>query len=136
MEYPFFEVEEVIETHDSQLLLGGGEPGILDRGLLDSALAQPRAGMFGHFFHHDAFEMAAAYLYHIGKNHAFVDGNKRTAVAIAIDFLGLQDFEIDATPLELGEFALRIIEGDNSPSQAKEEAANFFRRRSKKIEEF
>ncbi|MDQ7012628.1 MAG: Fic family protein [Planctomycetota bacterium] len=61
----------------------GGDPGLRDRGLLESALAQPRQAFGGEFAHTYPFGMAAAYAFHIAKNHPFIDGNKRAALMCA-----------------------------------------------------
>lgn len=61
--------------------------GIRDIHLLESALAQPEASFGGEWLHNDLFEMASAYAFHICQNHAFVDGNKRTALDVALTFL-------------------------------------------------
>jgi hypothetical protein len=74
----FLDLEEVLEIHALELDEFGGIAGVRDRGLLESAVEQPRATAFGELLHADLFEMAAAYLFHIAKNHAFLDGNKRT----------------------------------------------------------
>ncbi len=83
----FLTLAEVIELHNRQVLLFGGEMGIRDIHLLESALAQPEASFGGEWLHNDLFEMASAYAFHICQNHAFVDGNKRTALDVALTFL-------------------------------------------------
>ncbi|MGN6450185.1 MAG: type II toxin-antitoxin system death-on-curing family toxin, partial [Brucella intermedia] len=71
--------------HQEQLRLQGGAAGIRDSGLLDSALARPlQKEAYGD---PDIFDLAAAYLFGILKNHPFVDGNKRTGLAAADLFL-------------------------------------------------
>ncbi|MGV8075546.1 MAG: type II toxin-antitoxin system death-on-curing family toxin [Syntrophobacteraceae bacterium] len=73
----FLNLAEVIEFHRDQIDRYGGSPGILDMGLLKSALAMPAASFGGSFLHSDLFEMAAAYLFHIVLNRPFVEGNKQ-----------------------------------------------------------
>jgi len=85
----FLDLEEVLEIHALQLAEFGGLGGLRDQRLLESAVAQARATAFGQLLHGDLFEMAAAYLFHIVKNHAFVDGNKRTALLAALVFLDI-----------------------------------------------
>lgn len=85
----FLTLAEVIESHVDQIKRYGGRQGIRDLGLLESALAQPEASFGGEWLHQDVYEMAAAYAYHICRNHPFVDGNKRTALACALVFLEL-----------------------------------------------
>ena len=61
----FLTLGEVIEIHRDQIERYGGDPGIRDLGLLQSAMATPVAGFGGRYLHTDLFEMAAAYLFHI-----------------------------------------------------------------------
>lgn len=91
----FLDLDEVLEIHALQLADFGGLEGVRDQGLLESALEQPRATAFGQFLHGDLFEMAAAYLFHVVKNHAFMDGNKRTALLSALVFLDINGISID-----------------------------------------
>jgi death-on-curing protein len=68
----------------------GGRPGVLEPGLLESAVAAPQAGSAsGEYYCPDIFAMAARYLTGIARNHPFEDGNKRTAAASAVLFLRL-----------------------------------------------
>ena len=79
----FLDLDLVLRTHRGLIERYGGEEGLRDAGLLQSAIAQPRAMFGGEFLHKDLFEMAAAYLFHVVQNHAFLDGNKRTGAACA-----------------------------------------------------
>ncbi len=99
-----------------------------DLGLLQSALAQPGAGSGGEYFHKDLYEMATAYLFHLARNHAFVDGNKRTALASCLVFLAFNGIEIDADPLELENVTIAATEGQLE----KPEIADFLRRSADK----
>ena len=85
----FLDIEDVLLIHEEQLPRYGGSPGIRDRGLLESAVALPRATAGGEFAHEDLFAMAAAYAFHIAQNQPFVDGNKRTGLLTALVFLDL-----------------------------------------------
>lgn len=67
----------------------GGEIGVRDHGLLESAAARPRATVFGADAYPSLEEKAAALLHSLARNHALVDGNKRLALAGTIAFLGL-----------------------------------------------
>jgi death-on-curing protein len=75
----------VIEIHDDQIRSYGGRLGILNESLLDSALSQPLLAV--QFLSPSLYDLAAIYGYHICKNHAFNDGNKRTACASMMTFL-------------------------------------------------
>lgn len=87
----FLTLAEVLEVHADQIQRYGGQPGLRDMGLLQSALAQPEASFGGEWLHKDLYEMAAAYAYHICQNHCFIDGNKRAALACALAFLELNN---------------------------------------------
>ena len=80
-------VEAVKAIHGEVLAAHGGATGIRDQRLLESAVAAPRASMMGQPLISDPIEIAAAYLFYICKNHAFLDGNKRTALAACLVFL-------------------------------------------------
>jgi death-on-curing protein len=90
----FLDVEDVLLIHEEQLARYGGSAGIRDAGLLESAVAMPRATAGGEFAHDDLFAMAAAYAYHIAQDQPFVDGNKRTGLLAAIVFLDLNGVPI------------------------------------------
>jgi death-on-curing protein len=92
-------VENVLEIHAEVVREFGGAEGIRDRGLLESAVAAPQATLGGESPFADLAEIAAAYLFYLCRNHPFVDGNKRAAMACAIVFLRLNDVE----PVEDGE---------------------------------
>jgi fido (protein-threonine AMPylation protein) len=75
----FLTPAQVLALHRRTIERHGGDPGLRDAGLLDSAIAQPMAMYDGQFLHEGLAEMAAAYLFHLAMNHPFVDGNKRIA---------------------------------------------------------
>jgi len=85
---------EVIEIHTDQIHRYGGQDGLRDLPLLESALAQPEASFAGEWLHADHYEMAAAYAFHLCQNHPFIDGNKRTALATSLVFLELNGITI------------------------------------------
>jgi death-on-curing protein len=80
-------VEAVKAIHREVLQAHGGSAGIRDEGLLDSAVAAPQATMMGKPMILDPVEVAAAYLFYLCRNHPFIDGNKRTALATCLVFL-------------------------------------------------
>ena len=93
MEPLFLTLDEVLEIHAQQIELYGGSDGVRDPAGLESAVATPMATFGGEFLHSTIPSMAAAYLFHICQNHAFVDGNKRTGANAAITFLLINDWE-------------------------------------------
>lgn len=104
-------LEDVPELHRLQLERFGGSDGLRDRGLLESAIAQPRAGFGEESVHKDPFEMAAAYLFHIVRNHPFVDGNKRTGLLAALVFLDINGVEFELGTSELYDLTVATAEG-------------------------
>jgi death on curing protein len=116
-------MEEAREIHADQIERYGGSPGIRDITLLQSAIAMPAAGFGEQYLHADLFEMAAAYLFHIVKDHPFVDGNKRVGIASALVFLELNGVGMKATNDALVEMVLAVVEH----KMAKAGIAEFFR---------
>lgn len=103
--------------------------GVLNEGLLKSALEMPKAQFNGKDLHRTIFDKTAAYLFHLIQNHPFVDGNKRTAAMIAMiffasNFRGL--FSIVTSENEYQDLILGVAQGVIS----KKEIARFFRQHS------
>ena len=107
----FLTLAEVINIHNNQIELYGGQNGVRDFGLLQSALAQPEASFAGQWLHEDIFLMAAAYAFHICQNHPFFDGNKRTALASALVFLELNSISLDDPKGELLKTMISMAKG-------------------------
>ena len=120
----FLTLEEILLVHRDQLDRYGGGEGIRDMDVLRSALAMPQAGAGGEYFHGGLFEMAAAYLYHLVQNHAFVDANKRVGTTAALLFLDMNGVEVDANDASLVELVLGVTTGQVS----KADVASFLRR--------
>jgi death on curing protein len=110
MNVVFLTIEDVLELHERSLQRYGGADGIRERALLESALAEPRTIFGGQFLHEDLFVMAAAYLFHLVKNHPFVDGNKR-ALATALALLDVNGVLISRGTNELFEVTIAVAEG-------------------------
>ena len=73
--------------------------------------------MGGKYLHGTLAEMAAAYLFHIARNHPFVDGNKRTALMTTLIFLGLNGRLLAAGDDELTDLVLGVAAGKVSKAQ-------------------
>ncbi len=106
----WLDIELVLDFHAEQLALFGGADGIRDRGLLESALARP-INKFA-YGETEIAALAAAYGFGIARNHPFVDGNKRTALASMIVFLGLNGIDLDATQEEATAIVLGLAAGE------------------------
>jgi death-on-curing protein len=100
----------VLDVHAEQLALFGGAEGIRDLGLLESALARP-VNKFGDRERKLA-NLAAAYGFGIARNHPLVNGNKRSALAAMIVFLGLNGFDLDAPPEQATAIVLGLAAGE------------------------
>jgi death on curing protein len=83
----YLDVKRVLRVHARVIEKSGGDPGVRDLGLLDSAVAQPRAGFGGKDLYPELADKAAALAYSLVKNHPFSDGNKRTGYAAMMVFL-------------------------------------------------
>ena len=114
----FLTLDEVLAIHEDQIRRYGGSPGVRDVCLLDSALSMPQASFDGDYLHTSLAEMAAAYLFHVARNHPFVDGNKRTALATALAFIWLNDRRLDATEDELTDLVIGIASGRVGKAEA------------------
>jgi death-on-curing protein len=107
--------EFVIAVHERLIAEHGGSAGLRDEGLLESALARPM-----HLFTYgkpSLTEMAAAYAVGIAKNHAFIDGNKRTAFVAAVVFLSRNGLRLTASEAEATVAMLRVAEGSLTERQ-------------------
>lgn len=119
----FLTLDEALAIHADQIRRYGGRPGIRDLGLLQSALATPETSFEGEYLHGSLFEMAAAYLFHLARNHPFADGNKRTSLMCALVFLGLNGQRLDADADSLYE----LVDGVAAGAGDKAEVAVFLR---------
>ena len=128
MRVAFLSLAEVLEIHQDQIVRYGGESGTRDMVLLESALAMPPATYGGGFLHTDLFEMAAAYLFHLVRNHPFIDGNKRVGAVAAIVFLALNGYDFDAPAGALYDFVMALAQGERT----KADAAVFLRQNSRR----
>lgn len=100
----------VIAAHGEQLAEHGGGAGMRDEGLLDSALARPEN--FAAYGSPDYADLAAAYGFGIARNHAFIDGNKRTAFIAVELFLVLNGYELLANDADCVLTMLALAAGD------------------------
>jgi death on curing protein len=91
----YLTLAEVIEIHKNQIALYGGDSGLRDITLLQSAMALPESTFDNKYLHKDIYEMAAAYAFHICQNQPFVDGNKRVGLVTALVFLDFNGIDID-----------------------------------------
>lgn len=106
----WLEIGIVLDFHAEQLALFGGPDGIRDLGLLESALARPQ-NKFA-YGESDLAALAAAYGFGIARNHPFIDGNKRTALASMIVFLNLNGLALAAPQEAATAIVLALAAGE------------------------
>lgn len=99
----YLTVVEVLAIHDDQIERYGGIGGIRDRGLLEVALYRPQTG-----YYTDLIEETAALWESLSQNHPFIDGNKRTAFAVAYTFFTINGIRLTPPPDAIKDFVLGI----------------------------
>ncbi|MBI4964525.1 MAG: type II toxin-antitoxin system death-on-curing family toxin [Desulfomonile tiedjei] len=107
----FLGLDEILDVHRDQIRRYGGLSGVRDLGLLQSAISMPSSMFEGTYLHQSLSEMAAAYLFHIVKNHPFYDGNKRTGAVAAIVFLEMNGAELQTDEEALEKLIRDVAEG-------------------------
>ncbi|MBT8088930.1 MAG: type II toxin-antitoxin system death-on-curing family toxin [Gammaproteobacteria bacterium] len=109
----FLSVDEALAIQERLIDRFGGQHGVRDRGLLESALYRPQTG-----YYRGLQEMAAAMFHSLLLNHTFVDGNKRVAFFATDVFLRLNGWKIDVAPAEAESFIIGLLEnGDCEVSE-------------------
>jgi death-on-curing protein len=108
----FLTVEQVLFIHFRLLGETGGGHGLRDLGLLESAVARPRATFDRRELYPDVFHQAAALLDSLINNHPFVDGNKRTGITAAGLFLRRNGWRLQTGNAELEQFTLQVARGE------------------------
>lgn len=119
----FLRHDEILAVHYDLIQRWGGVPGLRDRGGFESAMAAPEFGVAGQYLHPQLHDMAAAYLYHLVRNHPFVDGNKRIALAAAYLFLWINGLFLDSDQEMAEQIVLRAASG----ILTEEQVADFIR---------
>ena len=116
--------------HTEVLPAHGGARGIRDQALLESAVAAPQASMMGQPLISERVEIAAAYLFYLCRNHAFIDGNKRTALAACLVFLESNNL-LPSTKLSADEweaFVLDVATGNLDRDQTTQRLSKLVKR--------
>lgn len=121
MSWEFLTRRVVEAMHAEQLHRHGGAQGLRDENALESALA--RAENKAAYGEPTIHELAAAYVFGIARNHAFVDGNKRSAIVAAGTFLLINGYRLTADDGTLYEFTMGVAAGEIDEAGA----AAFFR---------
>lgn len=119
----FLTTDEILQIHADVIRRYGGSSKLLNSGLLESAVAMPKQRFGGDLLHADRYAQAAAYLYHLVKNHPFEDGNKRVGAASSVVFLLWNGAQISFSEDQLVDVTLQVANG----LLDKEQITDFFR---------
>lgn len=125
----YITLDVVLAIHDDMIERYGGSFGIRDLGLLQSALARPQSSFANQDLYPSILEKAAALFHSLIFNHAFLDGNKRTAMSTTARFLYINGFELAVKEPEFVVFPLRV-ENKHLPL---EEIAEWLKKYAKKM---
>jgi death-on-curing protein len=104
--------ETAFRLHEQAVAEFGGESGVRDEGLLDSALSKPE-NLFA-YGKPTVFDLAASYAFGLVRNHPFIDGNKRVGFIVAVVFLELNGFRFHATEADAAVRTLALAAGEMS----------------------
>lgn len=115
---------QVLFIHARLLAETGGAPGVRDLGLLESAIARPRATFDGQDLYPDLYAKAATLMVGLVNNHPLIDGNKRVGVTAAALFLVRNGLQLRAYNEELEQVTLEVAQGRLTVDQT----AGWFRR--------
>jgi death-on-curing protein len=113
----YLTLAEVLELHRRLVEESGGQRGLRDLGMLESAVAQPLGSFGGQDLYPSIVEKAAALAYSLALNHPFIDGNKRTSHAAMEVFLVLNGHEINASADEQESFWFALAAGQRSRAE-------------------
>lgn len=127
MAYRWVGLPATLAIHDMQIAEHGGLAGARDLGLLESALARPHQLLA--YGNPDVAALAACYASGLCRNHPFADGNKRTAWLLAVTFLDLNGYDVDAEMADALQAMLSLAAGTVS----EDDFAAWLRAKSRKI---
>ena len=114
-DWKWVDPQVVLAVHDQQIAEHGGADGILDMGLIESAMARPMN--LASYSASDVFDLAAEYGYGIARNHGFLDGNKRTAYVVTLVFLVLNGHDLTAPAVERVLVFEKLGKGELAPDE-------------------
>jgi death-on-curing protein len=101
----FLTKADILAIHQEQIERFGGASGLRDEGALEAAIFRPQSG-----YYNDLIEEAAALWESLSQNHAFVDGNKRTAFDSLDTFLAINNARLTASPEQAIEFVMGLYD--------------------------
>lgn len=125
----YLTVKDVLLLHDLAIEQTGGSHGLRDLGFLESAIARPQSTFGETDLYPSLFDKVAALCHSLVKNHAFIDGNKRTALLSSMTMLELNGYKFECPQKELVEFGVAI----DTENTKEEKIAAWFKKHSKKV---
>ena len=105
----YLNVYDILAIHYGIIEATGGSHGVREVGLLASVAERPRMRFGGKDLYPSIFGKAAVYFESLARHHVFIDGNKRTAFAVAVRFLFLNNYEFSASNSEVEKFVLKAV---------------------------
>lgn len=105
----YLDGEELLRLHKIVIDFSGGSHGVRDARLLASILEKPQMIISGKALYPTLWDKAACYFESLANFHVFVDGNKRTALAVTARFLNLNGYKLAATNRKVRNFALLTV---------------------------
>lgn len=115
--FTFLSTEDILYIQERVVARDGGLAGVRDLGLLQAAVMMPRQTFGAEYLHPDLPSMAAAYLFHIARNHPFLDGNKRAALAAAVVFVKANGARVVVDEDEAAMMTERVAAGEVSKAE-------------------
>ncbi len=106
----YISLDVVMEIHQRQIKEFGGADGVRNQSGLEAAVEIPKSTFDGVDLYPSVFSKASAYAFHIAEAQAFVDGNKRTALDVALTFLAINGHEVGEESMDLYEAMIAIAE--------------------------
>lgn len=122
----YLTLDIVLAIHEEMVERYGGSHGIRDIGLIQSAIARPQSSFGGDDLYQTIFDKAAALFHSLMFNHAFVDGNKRTAMVSTARFLFVNGYNLVVNQKEFVAFPLKV----ENQHQSIEEISKWLKRHS------
>lgn len=105
----YLESEEILIIHARIIDQTGGSHGVRDLNQINSMIERPKSQFSGRDLYPTVFDKASAYFESCACHHSFIDGNKRTAIALTSRFLHLNGFELKVLNKKLEEFVLSAV---------------------------
>lgn len=110
-DYIFLDFDRIVQLNKLAAMTYGGSYGVRDKGLVESAINQPKASFGGQYLHEDKYKMAAAYFYHISECQGFYDGSKRTGFLALFAFLKLNGCDLTIPDNYLWPILIEVANG-------------------------